>query len=491
MAQSGSALGWGPSGRRFKSCLPDLHEGPRTSAERRELGKLARSQLSREALGNYSSLDEVRDPVAILHDDDADRVPDLIPIRYGRMLVSPFTFYRGAASIMAHDLAQSPNTGLSAQLCGDAHLSNFGLFASPDRRLVFDINDFDETLPGPWEWDLKRLLASVAIAGRSLGITEEQSAAAVRTAANGYRDRIRELAGETNLSVWYARLEVDRVIEVLEQNKNAEALKTVRHAADKAQTRDSMREFNKLVEVREGRLRIKADPPRIVPIESLLEQYDDNRFDEVEVRLREIINSYKSRLLVDRRHLLDQYEVVHMARKIVGVGSVGTRVWIVLLIGRDVNDPLFLQVKEAGVSVLEQYLGKSRHDYAGQRVIAGQRLMQGATDPLLGWENVVGLDGVERQFYVRQLKDWKGSVTIEKLDANQLANYGGLCGRVLARAHARSGQREAIAAYIGKGEKLADAMVEFATAYADQNDRDYARMREAVDRGEIKVEEGV
>jgi uncharacterized protein (DUF2252 family) len=298
------------------------------------------------------------------------------------------------------------------------------------------------------------------------------------------------LTTQSNLEVWYARLEVDRVVKVLEASKDRSAAKTIRAAADKAQTRDSLREFKKLTEVVDGKVRIAAAPPLIVPVEDLFATSDERR-DQLHDFINAIIGSYKSRLLADRKHLLDQYEIVHVARKVVGVGSVGTRVWIVLLIGRDIEDPLFLQVKEAGPSVYEQYLGKTEYEFAGQRVIAGQRLMQGASDPLLGWENVVGVDGKEREFYVRQLKDWKGSAKIEKLTPAQLSNYSAMCGRVLARAHARSGDRFAIAAYIGKGKKFDDAIARFATAYADQNDRDYARMCEAVEAGEIEVQEGI
>ncbi len=478
---------WGPSGRRFKSCLPDL-----TVEQRKELGREARKRIPRSSLGGFTPQDDARDPVAILKSDDTDRVASLIPIRYGRMLTTPFAFYRGAASLMAHDLAAGANTGLHAQLCGDAHLSNFGLFAAPDRRLVFDCNDFDETLPGPWEWDLKRLAASIVIAARSIGAKEREADQAVIEACAHYRDRLRELAQMTNLEVWHQRLEVDRVIEVLEKTDNQEGASAVQKAAEKAYTRDSLREFRKLTTVENGRRRIVADPPLITPIDQIASELGiEVSPGEIERVIKGVLANYKGRLLMDRRHLIDQYEVVDIARKVVGVGSVGTRVWIVLMIGRDENDPLFLQVKEAGPSVYEAYLGKSDAQTPGQRVIHGQRLMQGASDPLLGWESFKGVDGVVRDYYVRQLKDWKGSAKIEKFTPDQLKNYGALCARVLARAHARSGDRVAIAAYAGKGDALDVAIARFAAAYADQNDRDYARMREAVESGRIEVREGI
>jgi uncharacterized protein (DUF2252 family) len=467
-------------------------EGFLTVEQRKELGRAARKRVQRSALGDYSPLDGERDPVAIITGEDVGRVESLIPIKYGRMLTSPFAFYRGAAALMAHDLDRGAHSGLTAQLCGDAHLSNFGLFAAPDRRLIFDCNDFDETLPGPWEWDLKRLAASIVVAARSIGATGDEAAAAARDASANYRARIRELAGMTNLEVWHQRMEVDHLLKLLEDADRQEGHDAVSKAAEKAYTRDNLREFNKLTTVEDGRRHIIADPPLIMPLDAIAEEMGVE-FDAEAVRVfvGGVLDRYKDRLLSDRRRLLDAYELVDVARKVVGVGSVGTRVWIALLIGRDENDPLFLQVKEAGPSVYEKYLGPSDAAAAGERVIRGQRVMQGASDALLGWERFVGTDGVERDYYVRQLKDWKGAAKIEKLSALQLKNYGSLCARVLARAHARSGDRIALSAYVGKSDSLDLAIARFAIAYADQNDRDYARMRQAVADGRIVVREGI
>lgn len=472
--------------------LPQV--APRLSVEESvELGKAARAALSRSSHAEFEPADDLRDPVAIVSADDATRVPELVPIRYGRMLTTPFAFYRGAAALMAHDLAQRPHSNMFSQLCGDAHLSNFGLFAAPDRRLVFDVNDFDETLPGPWEWDVKRLAASLAIATDSIGGNADDARTVVQSAVQAYRLRMRELADMGNLQLWYTRLEVDKVRELLTAEHDIDTLKRLNKSAEKAQTRDSLREFNKLTEVVDGKRRIISDPPLITPIEEVAAQFNlgESDHEALHAWMEQMLREYSGRLETDRRHLLSQYELVHMARKVVGVGSVGTRVWILLMMGRDETDPLFLQVKEAGPSVLEQYLGPSEFDYPGQRVIAGQRLMQAATDVLIGWQNATGIDGVQRYFYVRQLKDWKGSAKIEKMTPKLLANYGSLCARVLARGHARSGNRFAISAYLGKGDKFDVAIAEYASKYAAQNERDYARLMQAVDDGRIEVRSGL
>lgn len=473
---------------------PALVDPPITSVEESaERGKLARETVPRSSHAAFESLDDKRDPVAIVSADDPTRVPELVPIRYGRMLTSSFAFYRGAAALMAHDLSTQANTGIHSQICGDAHLSNFGLFAAPDRRLVFDVNDFDETLPGPWEWDLKRLTASLAIAVISLGGTPEDARKVTQSAAQSYRLRMRELADMGHLKVWYTRMEIDQARTLLTQEHDKATLRRLNKTAEKAQTRDSLREFNKLTEVVDGRRRIIADPPIITPIEQVAAELHHGDADPgtIHARMEAMLAEYASRLETDRQHLLGQYKLVHMARKVVGVGSVGTRVWILLMLGRDESDPLFLQVKEAGPSVLEAYLGRSEFEFPGQRVIAGQRLMQAATDVLIGWQNATGLDDVQRHFYVRQLKDWKGSAKIETMTPALLARYGELCARVLARGHARSGDRFAIAAYLGKSDKFDVAISEFATRYAEQNERDYARLMQAVDDGLIEVRSGL
>lgn len=464
-----------------------------TVEESIEIGKAARKLVGRRELDHFEPRDDARDPVEIVRAEDATRVPELLPIKYGRMLTSPFAFYRGAAALMAEDLATTPRTDLHAQLCGDAHLSNFGMFASPERKLVFDLNDFDETLPGPWEWDLKRLVASLVVAMRSIGADDDAGREAVRWSVESYRKQMARLAEMRNLDVWYERIDVEQIEQVLRESNDAESLKIIEKTAEKAYTKDSIREFEKLTELVDGRRRIKADPPVVVPIEDAIKEYgiEDVSPEEIAARLSTIMFGYRESLATDRRHLIEQYDVVHMARKVVGVGSVGTRVWIVLMIGRDAGDPLFMQVKEAEESVLEPHLGASEFASHGERVVAGQRLMQAATDVLLGWDSSVGIDGKPRDFYVRQLKDWKGSLKIEKTSPSSLTRYGGACGVALARAHARSGDRIAISAYLGKSQHTADALAEFAVSYADQNERDYARMREAVEDGRIEVIEGV
>lgn len=454
-----------------------------TVGDRIALGKAAREDVSRSMHAEFAPAPGRVDPLTQLRGEDEDRLQELVPIRYGRMLSSAFAFYRGSAVLMASDLGTAPHSGLITQLCGDAHLSNFGAFASPERRLVFDVDDLDETLPGPFEWDVKRLVASIAIAGRSLGLTDaERRAAAIATAA-AYRLRMRELSELRNIEIWYARTEVDQLPEVLGPN-DAQIEKRVRKAAVKAQGRDSLYDFAKLTEVVDGRRRIKSQPPLLVPVEELLPEIEA---DEIHARLAGLLDEYASTLLSDRRHLIDQYRLAHFARKVVGVGSVGTRCWVALMLGRDDDDPLFLQIKEAGPSVLEPVLGESGFASHGERVIAGQRLMQAAPDILIGWQNAVGADGVERSFYVRQLRNWKSSAKIETMTPRMLTLHGEICGRVLARAHARGGDRVAIAAYLGKGDVFDRAMAEFAEKYADQNDADYARMLAAERDGELEV----
>lgn len=449
-------------------------------------GKAVREAVPRSSHGEYAPAPDRVDPLVQLRGEDEGRLLDLVPIRYGRMLSSSFAFFRGSAVLMANDLGDRPHSGLIAQLCGDAHLSNFGAFASPDRKLVFDVDDLDETLPGPFEWDLKRLVASVAIAGRSLDHTEDQRRAATEAATAAYRIRMRELSEMGNLELWYSRTDLENVLEQLDGDSDVDAAAAarVRKNAAKAYTKDAMHDLAKLTELVDGSRRIKSQPPLIVPIEELLPGVEAA---EIHTRLSELIDSYSATLPNDRRHLISRYRLVHFARKVVGVGSVGTRCWIVLLLGRDDADPLFLQIKEAGPSVLEPVLGASEYSSPGERVIAGQRLMQAAPDILIGWQNTVGIDGVERSFYVRQLKNWKASAKIQSMTPPLLKLYGELCARVLARAHARSGDRVAISAYLGKSDVFDRALAEFAEQYADQNEADYQRLLGAERDGELEV----
>jgi hypothetical protein len=404
------------------------------------------------------------------------------------MLVSPFTFYRGAAYLMASDLAGGPRTGLHAQLCGDAHLSNFGVFAAPDRRLVFEVNDFDETLPGPFEWDLKRLAASFAVAGRHRGFDAKTRAGVTRSAVRAYRSAIRDFAAMRNIDVWYSRIDVEDAIRKYHSIATAEQRKRLERNLAKARTKDSVKAFGKLTVTVEGRPRIVADPPRIVPIEDLVEPGTEN---ELEEAFRGLIRQYRRTLPGDRRRLLERYRYVHAARKVVGVGSVGTRAWIVLLLGRDDDDPLVLQAKEAQRSVLEPYVGKSEFANHGQRVVEGQRLMQAASDILLGWLHTHGLDGVDRDFYLRQLWDAKGSALVDEMEPTAMEHYAELCGWTIARAHARSGDAIAIASYLGSRGAFDDALADFAERYADQNERDYEALKQAVESGRVTAETGV
>jgi len=452
--------------------------------ERAAAGRAARSAVRRSSHAAWEPPEGRGDPVAILEQQAASRVPELVPIRYGRMSASPFAFFRGAAAVMAADLAGTPDSGLRVQACGDAHLSNFGAFAAPDRRLVFDLNDFDESLPGPWEWDVKRLAASFAIAGRENGFKPKQRAAAVLTAARAYREAMREFAGQRNLEVWYARLDVEAALGEVAEEDPAE-VKRVRKGVAKARSKDSLRALEKLTEEVDGELRIVSQPPLIVPAEELLGEDESRDFSET---MNAVLAAYRESLPGDRQHLLDGYRMRHLARKVVGVGSVGTRAWILLLTGADDADPLFLQAKEAEASVLEPYAGASRYRNHGRRVVEGQRLMQAASDIFLGWCPAIGIDGRERDFYVRQLWDWKRSAEVERLTPRGLEIYGRLCGWTLARAHARSGDRIAIAAYLGGGDAFDRAISEFSESYADQSERDHAALVAAIDAGRIESE---
>jgi uncharacterized protein (DUF2252 family) len=429
------------------------------------------------------------DPVALLERQAKTRVPELVPIRYGRMLVSPFAFYRGAAMIMAQDLAATPRSGLTVQCCGDAHLSNFGAFASPERRLVFDVNDFDETLPGPWEWDVKRLAASMLIAAIDNGFSAKQRDTVVVETVKEYRRAMREFAGMNNLAVWYSHLELDPVLQRYAKEFKPRMVKRTERQLAKARTRDSLSAFAKLTHVVDGRVEIVDQSPLVVPIAKLASGQEGR---EIFEELHQVLRGYRATLEFDRRVLLEEFELRDLARKIVGVGSVGTRCWIALLLGRDSQDPLFLQIKEAEASALEPFLESSEFSNHGQRVVTGQRLMQATSDIFLGWLHVdAGLDGESRDFYVRQLKDWKGSAEIERMVPESMAVYGKLCGWTLARAHARSGDRIAIAAYLGGGKAFDRAILDFSQAYSEQNERDYNTLADAVKSGRITAETGV
>ncbi len=465
----------------------DTELGHLTPAERAVRGKAARGEAPLESHAGFDPPPDRPDPVALLEEQAATRVPELVPVRYGRMMVSPFTYYRGAALPMASDLAATPVSGLSVQACGDAHLSNFGLFGSAERRLVFDVNDFDETLPGPWEWDVKRLAASLEVAARDNGFAAKKRRQIVTATVSRYREAMRAFAGLSDLDVWYASADMDELRRQYESQLKARQRKAVDKGLTKARTRDSMQAVARLTRVVDGRPRIISDPPLLVPVGELIPAETDRK--SLEARLVELIAKYRRTLETDRRYLLEQFEFADMARKVVGVGSVGTRCWIVLLLGRDPTDPLFLQVKEAEASVLARFVGASRYANQGQRVVAGQRLMQASSDIFLGWQRTgAGLDGPPGDFYVRQLRDWKFSLDIETMVPRGMRIYGQLCGWTLARAHARSGDRIAIAAYLGASDTFDQAIAQFAAAYADQNEKDHDALVAAAASGRITAE---
>lgn len=455
------------------------HPTPAESARR---GKTAREHVPRSSHAEFEPPPDRPDPVEILARQSAGRVSGLVPLRYGRMLESPFSFYRGAAALMAADLGTRPHTGIETQLCGDAHLLNFGLYASPERHLVFDVNDFDETLPGPWEWDLKRLAASVAIAGRDNGFTAEQRQDVVRATVCSYREAMRGFAGMRTLDVWYAQSDTEQLRALFAGRLGKRGRRRLARTLETARRRDHLRSLERLTEVVDGTRRIAADPPLVVPLGDLL---TGTHRAELEGHLRLLIERYGQSLPADRRHLLRQFRMADVARKVVGVGSVGTRCWIVLLLGRDADDPLFLQAKEADPSVLAPYTGPTEYANEGQRVVSGQQLMQAVSDIFLGWERVTGIDGRQRDFYVRQLHDWKGSARTEQMSPGRMRLYGELCGATLARAHARSGDRIAIAAYLGGKDVFDRALAEFAERYADRNERDFQALDEAVHHGRV------
>jgi uncharacterized protein (DUF2252 family) len=452
-------------------------------ADRVARGKDAREMTPLESHAEFQPAG-ARDPVGLLLGQAKSRVPELVPVRHGRMLVSPFTFYRGAALPMAADLASTPACGLRVQLCGDAHLSNFGAFASPERRLVFDVNDFDESLPGPFEWDVKRLAASLAVAGRDNGFPAKARRKIILAAAEGYRTAMRAFADQPLLEVWYAHLDIEQAIGGFRSQMKAKRFKKAEAMLAKAHTKDSTLALRKLTTTDDGQRRIISDPPMIMPIEDV---FADVQAGAIYAEIRTVLGKYRRTLQSDRRHLLEQFTLVQVARKVVGVGSVGTRAWIVLMDAGDGTEPLFLQAKEAQPSVLADYCGRSQYTNQGERVVAGQHLMQAESDIFLGWTRAAGPDKVDRDFYVRQLKDWKFSVPIELMVPSGMAVYAGLCGWTLARAHARSGDRVALAAYLGGSAKFDQAIADFAETYADQNDRDYAAFQTAVKDGRAQA----
>jgi uncharacterized protein (DUF2252 family) len=456
---------------------------PPSRADRVAQGKDARTVAPLESHAEFTAGGS-RDPVGLLLGQAKSRVPELVPVRHGRMLVSPFTFYRGAALPMAADLAGTPASGLRVQLCGDAHLSNFGAFASPERRLVFDVNDFDETLPGPFEWDVKRLAASFAVAGRDNGFPAKARRKIVLAAAEGYRTAVRGFAEQPFLTVWYAHLDIEQAIGEFKSEIKAKRYKAAEGMLAKAHTRDSTQALGKLTTVVDGQRRIVRDPPMILPVE---EVFSDIAVDALYEQLRTVLGKYRRSLQSDRRHLLEHFRMVQVARKVVGVGSVGTRAWVVLMDAVDGAEPLFLQAKEAQPSVLAGYCGRSKYNNQGERVVAGQHLMQAQSDIFLGWTRAAGVDNVDRDFYVRQLRDWKFSVPIEQMIPTGMTVYARLCGWTLARAHARSGDRIAIGAYLGGSDKFDQAIADFAETYADQNERDYAALQRAVKDGKAEA----
>jgi uncharacterized protein (DUF2252 family) len=467
--------------------------------QRRAQGTEARNWTPPSSHAGWAPAADRADPVGLLEEQNLTREPDLVPVRHGRMMVSPFTFYRGAAKIMAADLADTPTAGLDVQLCGDAHLSNFGAFASPERMLLFDLNDFDETLPGPFEYDVKRMAASFTIAAHNNGFGKADTRAATLASVTAYREAMAGFAQMGTMDIWYAHLDEDELMTAVRSatakasktKKEAKAAKRARKTAEKAtrkaHTRDSLQALSKLGEVVDGHYRIVSQPPIVVPARDLQATYGLSS-EETEHAIREQFRTYRATLQYDRRDLLERFEVVDVARKVVGVGSVGTRAFIVLLQGRDQHDPLFLQVKEATASVLEDHLPKSRFRQHGARVVHGQRMMQAASDIYLGWTK--GMD-VNRHFYWRQLRDMKGSAEVEQMSPLGLTFYARTCGWTLARAHARSGDPIAIAEYLGTGDQFDQSITDFSERYADQNERDYQEFTGAIRSGRLEALEGV
>lgn len=441
----------------------------RSREERINAGRLLRERVPRTSHAAWLPPAKHRDPIAILEQSNEDRLQELVPIRYGRMLRSPFTFLRGSAALMAHDLATTPNTGIRVQACGDCHLLNFGLFATPERNLVFDLNDFDETLPAPWEWDIKRLAASFTVCGRDGRLPDAQSRDAAVACVRAYRENLREYSKMSPLEVWYSRMDTQQLIDLAPDEK----VKKIRQQLfDKARERVGESVFPKIAQQVGGRSRIVDQPP-------ILYHVADPEFMD---KVREGLADYRETLSDERRVLLDRYRLEDAALKVVGIGSVGTRCFIGLFFSEE-NHPLILQFKESCHSVLAPYAGKSQYENQGQRVVMGQRLMQSSSDIFLGWTR--GRAG--RDFFVRQLRDMKMSAPVEGISAAQLKRYAGLCGSVLARAHAKSGDAATISGYMGKGDTFDEALGDFALAYASQTEQDYAALVKAVNSGRLEA----
>ncbi len=457
-------------------------------AESAEAGRAARHAVPRSVHGEWRPPPDRPDPVVLLEAQAATRVRELIPIRYGRMLLSPFTFYRGAAAVMAADLAATPDSGIPVQACGDAHISNFGGFAAPDRRLIFGPNDFDETLPGPWEWDVKRMAASVEIAGRDIGLPADRRSRLVVACVREYREAMRGFAQVSHLDVWYERINASELVGRFGGRLGNKGRIEFSRPFAKARQKTSLRAVRKLTERVDGEPRFRSVPPLLVRFADLHDPADPRTEEDY---VCDLLDRYLESLDEDRRYLFGTYRFVDMARKVVGVGSVGTRAWVLLFAGRQGQDALVLQMKEAQASVLEPYLGASEFEHHGERVVRGQRMDQAVTDVFLGWQRSQGLDGNEHDFYIRQLWDWKGSMNLSTMRYWGLHAYSRACGWSLARAHARSGDRLAIAAYLGSGPRFDEAIARFSAAYADQNELDYQRLVEAVGAGEVRAEFGI
>jgi uncharacterized protein (DUF2252 family) len=491
-----------------------LHIAHPSLDERAEHGRNAREHTPLDSHTGWRPAADRPDPVALLDEQNRTREPDLVPVRHGRMMASPFTFYRGAAAVMAADLKDTPTAGLDAQLCGDAHLSNFGAFASPERKLVFDLNDFDETLPGPFEYDVKRMAASFTIAARNNGFSKADTREATRASVTAYREAMAGFAQMSTMGVWYAHLDEDAIMTSIrtaiaaaahhdktdkkgakgKAGKSAKAdhaldkaAKTAEKTLQKAHSRDSLQALSKLAEQVDGRFRIVNQPPLVVPLRDLTATYGISA-EETDQIIRDQFRAYRATLQADRRHLLERFQVVDAARKVVGVGSVGTRAFIVLLQGRDMQDPLFLQIKEATASVLEKYLPKSRYKQPGERVVQGQRIMQAASDIFLGW--TAGTQA-GRHLYWRQLRDMKGSALVEAMVPTGLTLYARICGWTLARAHARSGDPVALGQYLGDADTFDRSVTDFSARYADQNEQDFRAFVQAVRSGRLQAVEGV